>query len=139
MRPKVLIIEDEQPIAEMYRIVFEDIHHFDFLVASCGEDGIKMIKEHNPDVVLLDIMMPKMDGYEVLKKLHKEKLKDMLIIMISNLNQDSDIKKAEKFGVYEYLIKSDYTPEELVGKVEDIFQQHHAESHEYKSSYTLHL
>lgn len=123
MTPKILVIEDEPAISQMYEIVFKDLHHFDFHSAQGGQEGLKKIKEMSPDIVLLDIMMPDMDGYQVLREIHKQKTQDLLVIMLSNLNQDVDRKKAEKLGVYHYLIKSDHTPEELVQKVEEIYQK----------------
>lgn len=121
--PKILLIEDDRSISEMYRIAFLDIHHMPFSIARGGKEGLEKIKTEHPDIVLLDIMMPDMDGYMVLHEIHKQKIYDLLIIMLSNLNQKVDIEKAQKLNVYNYLIKSDYTPEELVANVERIFSE----------------
>jgi DNA-binding response OmpR family regulator len=117
---KVLLIEDDPFLLNMYSTKFE-IEGFQISVADNGEDGLKEIFNIKPDVILLDILMPKMNGFEVLEHIQKsesEEIKKIPIILLTNLNQDEDIKRGMQLGAVDYLIKAHFMPSEVVGKIE---------------------
>ena len=93
-------------------------HGLDVIGASNGEEGIRFAKEKNPDLIVLDIILPKKDGFEVIKELKEDdKTKQIPIVLLTNLGSLSDIEKALVLGVSTYFVKSDYTLEEIVTKI----------------------
>ena len=119
----ILIVEDEPFLSEMYRTKFESLG-YRVLTAETGEEGIKKIRESHPTIVLLDVIMPVMDGYEVLRRVRAEKdLKDQLVVIFSNLGQDEEVTKGLQMGADAYLVKSNLTPAQLVEKIEQVLKQ----------------
>lgn len=116
---KVLIIEDNEDLNEMFKTAFEE-KGYDVEISLNGMDGITKAPEFDPDVILLDIMMPQMDGYEVLQALKNNSSLKAKVVINSNLEQDKDADKALKLGADLYLKKSEYTPFEAVEKVEEL-------------------
>jgi len=117
MAKTIIIIEDEQYLSEMYKIKFEQ-KNYQIIIANDGMKGIELAKQKQPDLILLDIVLPKMDGYQVLQELKKdEKTKNLKVYVLSNLGQNNEINKAFKHGADGYLIKSDLTPSQLLDKV----------------------
>ena len=117
---KVCIIEDEVNLSEMYKILFEQ-EGYEVRCAFDGESGLKLIEEYKPDLVLLDIMMPKMDGYEVLRRLKCHRLNEnMLICVLSNLDQRQDMEKVFDLGARHYFVKSHITPRNLLNRLDRI-------------------
>ena len=91
---------------------------YDVLLARNGEEGLKMIKETEPDLVLLDIIMPKMSGFQVMEEMNKEeKLKKIPVIIISNSGQPVEINRAQELGAKDWLIKTEFDPKEVLEKV----------------------
>ena len=83
-----------------------------------GEEGIKKIKEEKPDLVLLDLILPGIDGFEVLSQMKKESaLVSIPVIILSNLGQKDDVEKGLKMGAVDYLIKAHFTPGEIIDKI----------------------
>ena len=119
----VLIIEDNPDLQIIYKIHFEN-YGYRVESATDGLQGITDIVGKEPDVVLLDIMMPKMDGYEVLEGLRHNSSIDVPVIVCSNLSQKEDIKKVYASGADLYLRKSDYEGEDLVEKVSEFLETH---------------
>ncbi len=122
-KKRVLVIEDESPLS---RILEEALTERGFVVdvAVQGEEGWHKTKEHIPDVVLLDIIMPKLDGFVYLKRLRNaKKLAHIPVIILSNLGQEADIAEARELGAIDYLIKSNHTIEAIVQRVEAIFHE----------------
>jgi|SRR5680860_1474746 len=114
---KVFIIEDDFYISEMYRIKFES-EHFKITIFNSGIEGIKVMKSEIPDIILLDIVMPKMDGFDVLKIIRSEqKLKNVPVVMLTNLSQKENIERCFELGANGYIVKSHFTPSEVVKKV----------------------
>ncbi len=118
---KILIIEDEETMKNSLGEIFME-EGFDVQTASDGEEGYDMIKNGNADIVLLDIILPKMDGFEIMEKLSKEKVKHPPIIILTNLSDVENVQKAINFGANTYLIKSDYQLSEIVEKVKAILK-----------------
>lgn len=120
MSKKIVIVEDEEAILEMYKMKFA-AEGFEVVGAADGEAGLKAVKEAKPDLVLLDIMMPKMDGYEVLRQIRAdEDIKGTKVFLLTNLGQSTEVEKGTKEGADGYLIKSNMTPTELAKKVKEI-------------------
>lgn len=113
----ILIIEDEMDILSLYKEYLENAG-FEIDTAANGEEGLGKITGKKYDLVLMDVMMPKMDGLGVLQTLSEQNKKLPPIVMLSNLSHDEAIKEAKKFGVKDYIIKSDITPDELLKKVQ---------------------
>ncbi len=117
----ILIIEDEEVLASFLKRKLSR-RGYRSIVAADGKEGLKKIKEIRPDLILLDIVMPKMDGFEVMEAKQKiEAIKDIPIIIISNSGQPVEISRAQKLGAKDWIIKTNFDPEEVVGKVEKIF------------------
>ena len=116
---KILLVEDEEMLANMYETKFKN-EGFDIEKALNGEDGLKKAKEMLPDFILLDIIMPKMDGFAVLKVLKEnQKTKNIPVMLLTNLGQEEDIRRGEVLGVVGYLVKANTTPAEVVAAVKD--------------------
>lgn len=115
---KILIIDDDEFLLDMYSIKFRE-QGFDVEIAFSGLDGIEKIKGGLiPDIILVDLVMPNMDGFEFLKEVKgKNLLKSAKIIILSNLGQESDIKKGLSLGADDYIIKAHFTPSEIIKKI----------------------
>lgn len=119
---KVLIVEDEKMLADMYTTKFS-MEGFDAANAPDGMAGLVKAKEMKPDIILLDVIMPKLDGFGTLKEIRQdEKLKDVPVILLTNLGQDEDIKKGKKLGATDYFVKANHTPAEVVAKVQSVLK-----------------
>jgi len=113
----ILIVEDDKVLLELYEI---KIKNAGFLVqkASNGEEALRLIKKKKPDLILLDILMPKMDGFSFLKNLKGNlKILDIPIIILSNLAQEFEIQEGYRLSAVKYLVKANYTPEEVVEEI----------------------
>ncbi len=120
-RKKILLVEDDSFLRD---ICLKKLNKEGFEVEAAvdGEEAISKVESFMPDIVLLDIILPSIDGFEVLKNIrsHKNKLvKDVPVIMLTNLGQEEDIAKALKLGASDYLIKAHFTTEEIVKKVKN--------------------
>lgn len=123
--PKVLIVEDEQYLAEMYEMKFKQ-EGYEVVIASDGEEGIKLAQSQTPDYILLDLVMPKMDGYEVLEKLRSNpKTKDTKIYILSNLGQSSEVRRGLNKGADGYLVKANLTPTQVVEYIKMVGEKKH--------------
>ena len=119
---KVLIVDDDKFLLNMYSIKFSK-NNFEVNSATTGDEAIAKIKEgYSPDIVLLDIVMPGMDGFDVLNKIKTEALApNALVIMLTNQGQLADIEKAQGFGSDGYIIKATTIPSEVVEEVSRIY------------------
>lgn len=114
---KVLLIEDEEMLANMYEVKFQN-EGFELIKALDGSQGLKLAQENTPDFILLDIIMPKMDGFAVLKNLKEDpKTQNVPVILLTNLGQEEDIERGKKLGAVGYLVKANITPAEVVAEV----------------------
>ena len=117
MVKKILIIEDEEILSSLLVKRLKE-SGYDTASAYDGEEGLKKIKEENPDLILLDIIMPKKGGFEVLEEMKKdEKMKKIPVIIISNSGQPVEVSRALDLGVKDYLIKTQFDPREVIEKV----------------------
>lgn len=116
----ILIIDDDPFILDMYVLKFKE-SGFAIEIAKDGKEGLQKIKDLKPDIVLLDIVMPILDGFEVLRTLNKEKLLDTTrVILLTNLGQKDDVERGLKLGAKDYIIKAHFTPSEVVEKVKTV-------------------
>lgn len=119
---KVLLIEDESEVAELYRLKLS-LDGYNVSVAENGEEGLKKSLAERPDLIFLDIKMPGMDGFEVLKHLRADKItKDTPVVILSNFDEQEMIEKGLTLGANEYLIKSQFTPADLSAKAKTWFK-----------------
>ncbi|MCX6759022.1 MAG: response regulator [Candidatus Nealsonbacteria bacterium] len=117
MPKNILIIEDDRFLRELIarKLIKED---FNISEAIDGEEGIKKIKEEKPDLVLLDLILPGIDGFEVLSKMKEDpSIIRIPVIILSNLGQREDVERGLKLGAVDYLIKAHFTPGEIIEKI----------------------
>ena len=117
MPKKILIMEDEQVLGDILKdkLIKEG---YDARLARDGEEGLAMLRKEPPDLVLLDILMPKINGYEVLEKIHNDpELSSIPVIVISNSGQEVELEKVKDFGAVDYLIKASFEPNEVLEKI----------------------
>jgi DNA-binding response OmpR family regulator len=117
---KILIIEDEKVLLDILQKKLK-LQGYEVILAYNGEEGIEALKKEKPDLILLDLVMPKKDGFEVLKEINENpELSQIPVIIISNSGQPVEIDKALKMGVKDYLVKTEFNPEEVIAKAERI-------------------
>ncbi|MFC1612254.1 PleD family two-component system response regulator [Patescibacteria group bacterium] len=115
----ILIIEDEAPVVRILREKFKS-EGFRVLEAKNGIDGFKKAKTEKPDLILLDIILPKMDGIAMLQKLRKDAWgKNVKVIILTNLSDGDELAEAIEHKVHDYLVKADWKLEEIVKKVKE--------------------
>lgn len=115
----VLIVEDEKPLALALQVKLQKAG-FNAQTAHNGEDALTTLQSKSFDVILLDLLMPGMDGWDFMSALQQQSDKKTPIIVISNLSQEEDISKARQLGATDFLIKSDVSLAEIVEKVESV-------------------
>ncbi len=119
-KKKVLLVEDDKMILDMYTLKFTQ-EGYEVTQAENGKDGLDLARKINPDIVLLDIILPQMDGFTVLKSLKADpKLQKIPVVLLTNLGQDGDVKKGIELGAVDYLIKANFTPSQVVDKVKSV-------------------
>lgn len=115
----ILFIEDERSLQRTFRDLLED-EGYEIISAMDGEEGLKDAKKEQPDLILLDLILPKLHGFKVLEKLKSnEETEDIPVIILTNLEAADDVQKALEMGVTTYLVKSDYELGEVLNKVEE--------------------
>lgn len=118
----VFLIDDDPFILDMYTLKFKE-HGFGVDSARNGKEALEKLKTLKPDCILLDIVMPEMDGFEVLRELKKGKKGGLpKVILLTNLDQKEDVEKGMEFGADDYVIKAHFTPSEVVEKVKQVLQ-----------------
>lgn len=121
-RPKIVLVEDDTFVAGMY-VAKLTLEHFDVKLATDGKSGLKLIEDERPNLVLLDLVLPKLSGYEILKAVRANRtLKDLPVILLTNLGQREDIEKGMALGATDYLIKAHFLPSEVVMKIKRLLQ-----------------
>lgn len=113
----IAIIEDDQVISQMYRMKFES-DGFEVHVASNGKDGIETVKKTRPNLILLDMQMPGMNGDEALAEIRKHDWGKMIpVIVLTNLGEEEAPKHLRSLGIESYIVKADLTPRQVVDRV----------------------
>jgi len=122
MAKKILIVEDDKFLRELIvqKLIKEG---YDIAEAVDGEKGLKSIKDEKPDLVLLDLILPGIDGFEVLAKMKEDvAMAQTPVIILSNLGQKDDIERGLKMGAVDYLIKAHFTPGEIIEKIKTVLK-----------------
>ena len=119
-KQRVLLVEDDGFLASIYAQKLE-VEGYDVSFATNGEDGLKLAQKDSPDLILLDLLMPKMDGFEMLEKLKSDKAtKEIPVLVLSNLGQKEDVERCIKLGAAGYVIKAHSLPHETVNRIKEI-------------------
>jgi len=118
----ILLIEDDPFLVDIYSDKFKNAG-FAVEIAEDGEATLNKIREKKPDLVILDLVLPHIDGWEILRQIKEDSsLNQIPVIVFSNLSQKSDIEKSQALGATKYLIKSQYTPSEVLEEVKKILK-----------------
>ena len=123
MAKTILIIEDDKFLREL---IAQKLSKEDYEISEAidGEEGMSKVKEEKPDLILLDLIMPDMDGFMTLKELQKDHLLASIpVIILSNLGQQDDIDKAKQLGAVDFLVKAHFTPNEIIDKINKILNK----------------
>lgn len=116
---KVLLVEDDQILAKLYQAKFQK-EGIDIQLASDGQEGLEKFKSFNPDLIILDLIMPRVDGFTFLEKAKEDpslSSKKVPILVLSNLGQESDIKRAQELGANDFFVKADISLSQMIDKV----------------------
>lgn len=120
---KILIIEDDPLIVKIYSTRLKADGH-EVYTAENGEEGWRQAIEHNPDLIVLDVMMPRMDGFGVLEKVKAyDRLKNIPILMYSNLSNEDEMVRAKTMGATEFLVKANLSPTQMIAKIKEYLPQ----------------
>ena len=116
---KIAIIEDDPVISQMYRMKFE-ADGFDVQLANNGKRGVALVAAFTPDIILLALSMPEMDGAEALAIIRKEESsKNIPVIILTNLGEEESPKEIRSLGIHSYIVKADLTPRQVVQRVKE--------------------
>ncbi|PIZ00964.1 response regulator [bacterium (Candidatus Howlettbacteria) CG_4_10_14_0_8_um_filter_40_9] len=122
-KEKILIVEDDTYISKMYQLKL-NLDGYDVEVAENGRIGLDKVKTFKPDIMLLDILMPEMDGFEVLKAIKEDSsIKNIPILIMSNLGQEDHIQKGKELGAIGYIVKTQYTPAKVVETIKEVLSK----------------
>lgn len=120
VKGKILIIEDDRYISKMYQLKLS-LEGYEVVVAENGKQGVDKVKEFAPDIILLDILMPELDGFQVLNIVKGEdESKKIPVLIMSNLGQEDHIQKGMEMGAIGYIVKSQFTPSKVVEKIKEV-------------------
>lgn len=116
---KIAIIEDDPTINQMYRMKFE-AEGFEVELANNGKRGVAMVETFNPDIILLDMQMPEMDGPTALAEIRKQPWgKTIPVIILTNMGEEESPEGLKQLGIHSYIVKADFTPSQVVSRVKD--------------------
>lgn len=119
-KEKILIVEDDMYINKMYQLKL-NLEGYQVEIAENGRIGVEKAKRFKPNIMLLDILMPEMDGFEVLKAVKEDKsTKDIPVLIMSNLGQEDHIQKGKELGAIGYIVKTQYTPAKVVETIKEV-------------------
>lgn len=119
---KILLAEDDLQLIDMYKKKFE-LENFEVILAEDGKKALELVKDELPDIILLDIMMPEVNGIEVLKKIREDdETKDLIIVMLTNLANESTAAEIYKYGAEDYIVKAEMTPMQVADKVKELLK-----------------
>jgi len=119
----ILLVEDDRFLIDIYSTKLKQ-SGFSVEVVTTGDEVLKRIAEKKPDLLVLDIVLPQLNGWQLLKKIKANpKLKDLKVIILSNLGQKEEVEKGMSLGASKYLIKAHYTPSEVVGEIKKLLSE----------------
>jgi len=117
-KKKILLVEDDAMISSIYETKFT-ADGFEVLVAVDGAKGLELAMNEKPDIIMLDVILPGLDGFSVLEEIKKDKtIRNTPVIMLTNLGTEEDRIKGQKMGALDYLIKASLTPGQISDKIE---------------------
>jgi len=117
---KIAIIEDDPVISQMYRMKFET-DGFEVQLANNGERGVALVEHFKPDMILLDLQMPEMNGSEALSLIRKSEAgKEIPVIILTNLGEEEAPKNIRSLGIDGYIVKAEFTPRQVVQRVKEV-------------------
>ena len=117
---KIAIIEDDSVINQMYRMKFE-ADGFDVQVADNGKSGIELVEKYQPDIILLDLQMPEMNGDQALARIRsKDWGKNIPVIILTNLGAEESPKELKELNIHSYIVKAEFTPSQVVARVKEV-------------------
>jgi len=118
----ILLVEDDPFLIDIYSTKLKEVG-FNVGIAEDGEEAIRKIKEELPDLVLLDIVLPTVNGWEILRTIKKdESLEKLKVVILSNLGEKKEVEKGIKAGAAKYLVKAHYTPSEVVREIKEMLE-----------------
>jgi DNA-binding response OmpR family regulator len=118
----ILLVEDDPFLIDIYTTKLKEAG-FEIEVARDGQSALKRLNRKRPDLLVLDIVLPHIDGWEILGKIKEEdQLKGLLIVILSNLGQKQEVKKGLDLGATKYLIKAHYNPSEIIEEIKEILK-----------------
>jgi len=118
----ILLIEDDPFLVEIYSTKLKEAG-FLVMVAGEGDEGLKKMKEKTPDLLLLDIVLPSLNGWEILRDIKRnDKLSNLKVVILSNLGEKEEVEKGLRLGAVRYLVKAHYTPSEVVEEIRKILK-----------------
>ncbi len=116
---KILVVEDETFLVKIYAVKLKK-EGFDVMIANDGEAAVRSAEEFKPDLILLDLILPKMNGFEALEKIRAGTVnRKTPVIVLSNLGQEEDIKRAAALGADDYLVKANFSIQDIVAKIRE--------------------
>lgn len=117
---KIAIIEDDSVINQMYRMKFE-ADGFEVQVADNGKSGIELVEKYQPDIILLDLQMPEMNGDQALARIRaKDWGKSIPVIILTNLGAEESPKALKDLNIHSYIVKAEFTPSQVVARVKEV-------------------
>lgn len=120
---KILVVEDDFFLIKVFQTKLTN-EGFQVEIAADGVLAMEILNRFSPDLILLDLVMPRKDGFEVLEDLSQDKkLSKIPVIVLTNLGQDSDVERVKKYGVVDYLVKSDISIDDVVSKVKSVLKK----------------
>lgn len=120
---KILVVEDEQMLAKIIGMKLQD-EQYEVTHAYDGEEAYNLLTQPDlPDLVLLDVLLPKMSGFDVLEKMKTEGKKLPKIIVFSNFAQKADVERARSLGAIDYIVKAAFSPAEILGKIKGVLEE----------------
>jgi len=126
MKAKILVAEDDLFLVKAYQAKLTK-EGWEVAIAINGEEAMHKVRSEKPDLILLDLVMPKKDGFEVLEELKDDKdLSKIPVIILSNLGQESDVERGKALGAVDYIIKTDLSIQNLVKKIKEILAKYKA-------------
>ncbi len=121
-KKKVLIVEDDNMISAMYKTKLEQ-DGFTVVIADNGATGVEMAKSDKPDIVMMDVILPQLDGFSALEEIKNDpKTKKIKVVMLTNLGTDEDRRKGEALGAADYLVKANLTPAQVSEAIKKYLQ-----------------
>lgn len=122
-RAKVLVVEDETMLVKIYASRLNK-EGYQVTIALDGEEALRLAKHAPPDLIVLDMLLPKMNGFEVLEHLRADDtLKRTPVLVLSNLGQEEDMKRAQAFGIAGYMIKTDHSLDDVVARIRETLEE----------------